>query len=66
MARGYARYVLGLMVAINLLNYMDRWVAASAGPNIEKDLGISDPQFGLLGTAFLLVYAIAASTSLTM
>jgi MFS transporter, Spinster family, sphingosine-1-phosphate transporter len=58
--RGYARYVLGLMVAINLLNYMDRWVAASAGPSIEKDLGISDPQFGLLGTAFLLVYAIAA------
>ena len=48
------------MVAINLLNYMDRWVAASAGPSIEKDLGISDPQFGLLGTAFLLVYAIAA------
>jgi MFS family permease len=48
------------MVAINLLNYMDRWVAASVGPSIEKDLGISDPQFGLLGTAFLLVYAIAA------
>ena len=60
MAKGYARYVLGLMVAINLLNYMDRWVAASAGPSIEKDLHISDPQFGLLGTAFLLVYAIAA------
>ena len=60
MAKGYARYVLGLMVAINLLNYMDRWVAASAGPSIEKDLGISDPQFGLLGTAFLLVYAVAA------
>lgn len=60
MARGYARYVLGLMVAINLLNYMDRWVAASAGPTIEKDLHISDPQFGLLGTAFLLVYALAA------
>ena len=60
MVRGYARYVLGLMVAINLLNYMDRWVAASAGPSIEKDLGISDPQFGLLGTAFLFVYAIAA------
>lgn len=60
MVKGYARYALGLMVAINFLNYMDRWVAASAGPSIEKDLGISDPQFGLLGTAFLLVYALAA------
>ena len=48
------------MFGINLLNYMDRWVAASAGPVIEKDLHISDAQFGLLGTAFLLVYAIAA------
>jgi MFS family permease len=48
------------MFGINLLNYMDRWVAASAGPSIEKDLGISDAMFGLLGTAFLLVYAIAA------
>src|SRR5438128_9513295 len=57
---GYARYVLALMVGINLLNYMDRWVAASAGPLIEKELHISDSEFGLLGTAFLLVYAIAA------
>src|SRR5437870_11439411 len=57
---GYARYVLAPMVGINLLNYMDRWVAASAGPLIEKELGISDSLFGLLGTAFLLVYAIAA------
>jgi MFS family permease len=48
------------MVGINLLNYMDRWVAASAGPLIEKDLHISDSLFGLLGTAFLLVYALAA------
>jgi MFS family permease len=48
------------MVGINLLNYMDRWVASSAGPLIEKDLHISDALFGLLGTAFLLVYALAA------
>jgi MFS family permease len=48
------------MVGINLLNYMDRWVASSAGPLIEKELHISDSLFGLLGTAFLLVYAVAA------
>ncbi len=48
------------MVVINLLNYMDRWVAASAGPTIQRELHISDAQFGLLGTAFLLVYAVAA------
>jgi len=48
------------MFGINLLNYMDRWVAASAGSAIQKELHISDSLFGLLGTAFLLVYALAA------
>jgi MFS family permease len=48
------------MVGINLLNYMDRWVASSAGPLIQKELHINDAEFGLLGTAFLLVYAVAA------
>jgi MFS family permease len=48
------------MVGINLLNYMDRWVASSAGPLIQKELQINDALFGLLGTAFLLVYAFAA------
>jgi MFS family permease len=48
------------MVGINLLNYMDRWIASSAGPLIQKELQISDTLYGLLGTAFLLVYAVAA------
>ena len=60
MARGYARYVLALMVAINFLNYMDRYVAAAVAPSIQKELHISDSAIGLLGTAFLLVYAVAA------
>ncbi len=60
MTRGYARYVLAVMVGINFLNYMDRWVAAAAAPLIQKDFHINDAQVGLLGTAFLLVYAVAA------
>lgn len=60
MARGYARYVLGLMVAINFLNYMDRWVASAASPLIQKEFHLSDALVGLLGSAFLLVYAFAA------
>lgn len=60
MARGYARYVLAVMVGINFLNYMDRYIAAAVGPTIQKELHISDSDLGLLGTAFLLVYALAA------
>ncbi|TME04279.1 MAG: MFS transporter [Chloroflexi bacterium] len=58
--RGYARYVLVVMVGINFLNYMDRWVASSAATPIEKEFHLNDAQFGLIGTAFLLVYAVAA------
>src|SRR5690348_10967747 len=60
MVRGYARYVLAIMVGINFLNYLDRYVAASVAPSIQKELHISDSALGFLGTAFLLVYALAA------
>jgi MFS transporter, Spinster family, sphingosine-1-phosphate transporter len=59
-ARGYARYVLLVMVGINFLNYMDRYVGAAASPLIQKEFGLSDTQVGFLGSAFLLVYAVAA------
>ena len=48
------------MVGINFLNYMDRWVASAASPLIQKEFHLSDTLVGLLGSAFLLVYAFAA------
>src|SRR5207244_9584095 len=60
--RGYARYVLGVMVAINFLNYMDRYVGAAASPLIQKEFGLSDSAVGLLGSVLLLVYAIDEHT----
>ena len=48
------------MVGINFLNYMDRWVASAASPLIQKEFHLSDALVGLLGSAFLLVYAVAA------
>ena len=48
------------MVGINFLNYLDRWVASAAATPIEKEFHLSDAQFGLLGTAFLVVYAFGA------
>src|SRR5256885_3379393 len=48
------------MVGINFLNYMDRYVAAAVGHSVQTELHISDSQLGLLGAAFLLVYALAA------
>ena len=59
-ARGYARYVLVVMVGINFLNYMDRWVGSAASPLIQKEFHLSDTLVGLLGSSFLIVYAFAA------
>src|SRR5260370_19326746 len=56
----YALYVIGLMVGINLLNYMDRWVGSAVAPLIQAEFDLSDFSIGLLGSAFTLVYALAA------
>ena len=48
------------MFGINLLNYLDRYVAASVAPMVQRELHLTDSEIGLFGTAFLLVYAIAA------
>jgi MFS family permease len=60
MPRGYARYALAVMVGINFLNYLDRYVPAVAGPLIQKEFHLSDTATGFLGTAFLIVYAVSA------
>ncbi len=60
MSRGYARYVLAVMVGINFLNYLDRYVGAALVTPIQDEFHLSDAQVGLLATAFLLVYAVAA------
>jgi MFS family permease len=51
---------LALLTALNLLNYLDRYVVAPLNTNLRADLGVTDPQFGLLASVFILVYMVAA------
>ncbi|MDQ6711055.1 MAG: MFS transporter [Candidatus Dormibacteraeota bacterium] len=60
MQPGYARYVLGVMVGINFLNYLDRYILPVVASRIQDEFHLSDAAIGGLGTAFLLVYAVAA------
>jgi MFS family permease len=60
MPGGYARYALVVMVGINFINYLARFVPAVTGPLIQKEFHLNDAHAGALATAFLLVYAIAA------
>ena len=56
----YRRYALGLLLAVNLLNYIDRQVLYAVFPLIKSDLNITDTELGLLGSAFMLAYMLLA------
>src|SRR5438105_8960730 len=59
MPRGYPRYVLAVMVGINFLNYLDRYILPAVATKVQAEFHLTDSQVGLLGSAFLLVYAVA-------
>src|SRR5258708_12059384 len=50
------RVVLLVAVAV-FINYVDRGNLATAGPLLKGELGLSNFQFGLLGSAFFISYA---------
>jgi MFS family permease len=56
---GYSRYVLGVLVVVYVLNFLDRQIISILAEQIKADLGIDDSQIGFLyGTAFAVFYAI--------
>ena len=64
-AKSGARIALGLLLAINLFNYIDRFVLAAVEPNIRATFfAPNDPnamlRTGTLAPAFLFTYMIAA------
>jgi MFS family permease len=55
--RGYAAYVLGVLLVVYTFNFIDRIVLGVLVPPIKAELGLTDTQLGLLGgTAFALFY----------
>ena len=60
MTQGYRWYALGLLAVINLLNYIDRNVIYALFESIKRDLSLSDAQLGWLGSAYILVFSVAA------
>ncbi len=57
--KGQARFAFTILLIINILNYSDRYVLPAILPKIRADLGLTPIQQGLLGSSFLLVYALA-------
>jgi MFS family permease len=52
--------LLALLCAINLLNYVDRYVPFAVFPQIQATFALSDTRLGLLGSAFMVMYLLAA------
>ena len=51
---------LSVLTAINLLNYLDRYVVSPLAPDLKRAMALSDAQLGWLVPAFMLVYMLAA------
>lgn len=55
----YAWYVLGVLVLVYILNFVDRQILSILTDDIKADLGLDDGQMGFLyGTAFAVFYAL--------
>ncbi|HAH07249.1 MAG TPA: MFS transporter [Elusimicrobia bacterium] len=55
-----ARYVLGLLFCVNLVNYVDRQALYALLPLLKEEFGASDAALGALASAFMVVYMCAA------
>lgn len=49
-----------ILLALNLLNYIDRYILAGEVSPIQHEFHATDQQMGALGTAFFVFYMIAA------
>lgn len=57
---GAALGTLVLLVGLNLLNYIDRYILPGAQPLIQHEYGWSDQQMGALTTALFVTYMLVA------
>jgi MFS family permease len=57
---GTAGRALAVLTAINLLNYLDRYVVSALFESLRADLWLTDTRLGLLGTGFIVVYMLAS------
>jgi len=58
-ASGYSWYVLGVLVVVYILNFIDRQILSILAVDIKADLGLDDSDLGFLGgAAFAVFYAL--------
>src|SRR3954451_21672785 len=56
----YSYYALSVLTLVNFLNYIDRQVLPAVGPVMQRDLGLTDTEFGAMEAALLISFTILA------
>jgi MFS family permease len=57
-ARPRLLFTLLVLLGINTMNFFDRQVLGAVGEPIKHEFGLSDAELGLLGSAFIYLYAV--------
>ncbi len=58
-ASGYSWYVLGVLVVVYIMNFIDRQILSILAVDIKQDLALTDQDLGFLaGAAFAVFYAL--------
>ena len=52
--------ILALLTALNLINYLDRFLVMAVGPRIQDSLQLGDAQIGWVESAFMLGYFLTS------
>ena len=52
--------ILAILTALNLINYLDRYLVVGVGTGLQAELRISDGEFGDVTTAFMWGYFITS------
>ena len=59
-SRAYALLALALLATINLISYINRSIIFAVFEPIKNSLNLTDTQLGWLGSAYVLVFSVAA------
>jgi MFS family permease len=51
-------FTLGVLFGVNTMNFFDRQVLSAVQEKIKDDWKLNDSQLGMLGTAFIVLYAV--------
>jgi ACS family hexuronate transporter-like MFS transporter len=59
--KGLRWYIVGIVALATIINYIDRGALAILWPAIREDLGMTDRDYSIIGSVFLLSYAFGQS-----